>query len=109
MEPIISKFTPLMNRCLIQKILPSQLTKSGLYLTKKYIQENAKLGKVISIGKGTYNENGTFIPTSLKKGQVVYLPEFNGTKINMDDKNRHNIYELYKENDILGIVHEYKF
>ena len=109
MEPIIKSLTPLMNRCLIQKIMPPELTKSGLYLTKKYLQENAKLGKVISVGKGVYNENGVFIPTLLKPGQIVYLPDYNGTKININDKGRKNLYELYKESDILGIVKEYKF
>ena len=114
MDPIISGFTPLSNRCLIEKIIPP-LFKDGLRISSNLLKENIKLGKVVSIGNGYHTESGNFIPTTLKKGQVVFLPEYNGTKIKMEssyDENARNvrkIYEIYKETDILGTVNKYRF
>ena len=107
MKTQITNFIPLFNKCLIQRILNPQITQGGIYLTEKLMNEKSKLGKVISIGKGDYNENGKFIPTTLKPGDIVLLPEFKGTQIDFF-KNKKHLYEIYKENDILGIVKGYK-
>ena len=103
MNTQITNFVPLFNKCLIQRILNNQITKGGIFLTEK-----SKLGKVISIGKGDYNENGKFIPTSLKPGDIVLLPDYKGTQIDFYNNNKKYLYEIYKENDILGIVKNYK-
>jgi chaperonin GroES len=108
MNTQITNFVPLFNKCLIQRILNNQITKGGIYLTEKLINEKSKLGKVISIGKGDYNENGKFIPTSLKPGDIVLLPDYKGTQIDFYNNNKKYLYEIYKENDILGIVKNYK-
>ena len=106
MNSIIS-FTPLANRCLIQRIMPPALTKSGLYLSKKLIEQEARLGKVIAVGPGEMNDNGHFIKPILKTGDIVLLPEFSGTKVDMADKK--NEYQLFRDHEILGIVKSYEY
>lgn len=105
MTDIIS-FQPLANRCLIMRIIPPALTKTGIYLSQKAVERDARLGKVIAVGPGETNDNGIFIKPILKKGDIVLLPEFNGTKIDMADKK--NEYQLYRDNEILGVVKGYK-
>lgn len=102
----IVEFVPLANRCLIQKILPHVITKGGIYLTEQTVAKDARLGKIISVGKGETNDNGNFIKTIVKPGDIVLLPEFAGTKIEMADTK--NEYMLYRDSELLGIVGEYK-
>ncbi|MCQ2821726.1 MAG: co-chaperone GroES family protein [archaeon] len=105
MNDIVS-FIPLANRCLIQKVLTPEVTKGGIYLSKRLMEENSKIGKVIAVGQGEYNEKGNLIKTLVKKGDIVLLPDFPGTKINMADK-KHE-YQLYRDSELLGIIKEYK-
>ena len=60
MNDIIS-FIPLSNRCLIQKILTSPITKGGVYLSQRLIEENSRIGRVIAVGPGEINEKGIFL------------------------------------------------
>lgn len=105
MNSIIS-FTPLANRCLVRRIIPPALTKTGIYLSQKLIEREARLGKIIAVGPGEMNDNGHFIKPVVKVGDIVLLPEFSGTKIEMADKK--NEYQLFRDNEILGIVKSYK-
>lgn len=43
-------------------------------------------------------QNGDFQPVQLKAGDRVLLPEFGGTKVQLDDKE----LQLFKEQDILA-------
>jgi chaperonin GroES len=40
-------------------------------------KESSKLGKVIAVGDGIWVGSGTFIPTTLKPGDIVVLPPMN--------------------------------
>lgn len=102
----IVEFAPLASRCLIQRIMPHIVTKSGIYLTQSAVEKQARLGKVISVGKGETNDNGNFMKTSVKPGDIVLLPEFAGTKVEMADTK--NEYLLYRDSELLGIVGQYK-
>lgn len=105
MNEIVS-FMPLANRCLIQKILTPAVTKGGIYLSQKLLEDNAKIGKVIEVGPGEINDKGILIKPMVKKGDIVLLPDFPGTKINMADT-KHE-YQLYRDNELLGIINKYK-
>ena len=105
MNSSIEKFIPLFNRCLVQKILQPAVTNGGLYLTSKLL--NQKIGKVVAVSEGDYNDKGILIPSILKVGQIVLLPERKGIKIEMKDKTHE--YELYEQKDILGIIEGYKY
>ncbi|UYV61623.1 HSPE1 [Cordylochernes scorpioides] len=43
-------------------------------------------------------QKGDIVPLSLKEGDKVLLPEFGGTKVEIEDKE----YYLFKDSDILG-------
>ena len=105
MNDIVS-LIPLTNRCLIQRILTPAVTKGGIYLSQKLIDENSKIGKVVAVGKGELNEKGTLIKPLVKVGDIVLLPEFGGTKVSMADKK--NEYQLYRDSELLAIIKEYK-
>ena len=53
---------------------------------------------VVAVGPGVRNKTGDFIPCAVKEGDKVLLPEYGGSKIEIENKE----YFLFRESDILG-------
>jgi chaperonin GroES len=102
MNSRISSFMPLLNRCLIKKIVPKSVTKGGIILSEKSAEKDARFGHVIAVGPGDRDDKGNIIPTVVKIGDYVLLPEYQGSKVAMEDSE--NEYLIYKDTEILGIV-----
>jgi chaperonin GroES len=98
----IKTLKPLLNRCLIQKIMPQQITKGGIILSDKSTEKDARFGKIIAVGPGDRNDKGEMIKPTVKVGDSVLLPEYQGTRVTMEDTE--NEYYIYKDTEILGIV-----
>ena len=49
---------------------------------------------------GTYNNNGLLTPLSVKVGDLVVLPEYGGSKINLKDGD----FFVYRDTDIIGVL-----
>lgn len=98
----ISQFKPLFNRCLVKKILPATVTKGGIILSDKSAEKEARFGLIIAVGSGDRNENGDIVPLAVKVGDHVLLPEYQGTKVNMEDTESE--YMIYKDIEFLGLV-----
>ncbi len=105
MNSRIKTLRPLLNRCLIKRIVPEQKTKGGIILSEKAAEKDARFGEVIATGPGIHDEKGNVVPLSIKVGDHVLLPEYQGTKVVMEDEHE---YLIYKDTEILGVVEEYK-
>lgn len=46
-------------------------------------------------------QDGSFAPVAVKIGEKVLLPEYGGTKVELEDNAE---YQLYRESDILAKV-----
>ena len=55
-------------------------------------------GTVIAVGPGMLMENGSTSKMNVEVGDKVLLPEYGGTKVEMDGEEKF----LYREMDILG-------
>ena len=95
-----SKFNPLIDRVLIQKLKPLNKSKGGILLSEKDAPKN--YGKVIAVGPGIVHK-GKLVPMSTKVGQTVLLPEYGGSTFKLEDDNE---YIIYKDEDILGVLEE---
>ncbi|CCF73245.1 chaperonin GroES [Babesia microti strain RI] len=91
------KFIPLLDRILVRKITPEITTKSGLYLPDS-AKNPANTAKVIAVGPGKRNNNGELIPTTLSVGDVVFVPEYGGTPLKIDNEEFH----VYREDEFIG-------
>jgi chaperonin GroES len=90
---------PLSDRILVRRAAKEVQTAAGLYLpTDKTKAPNE--GTVISVGPGQLDVTGTLHPTSLVAGDNVLLPEYGGTKVELD--NSEDELLLFREADILG-------
>lgn len=96
---------PLGDRILVQRAPKETQTAAGLYLpTDKTKAPNE--GKVIAVGPGQMDVTGTLHPTTLAPGDAVLLPEYGGTKVDLDNSSSEAEGEtfLFRESDILGKI-----
>ena len=97
-----NKLKPLLNRVLIKKAEPLKKTAGGIILPENN-QEQLNFGTVIAVGPGRVNEKGELKPCTVKEGDTVLLPEYGGNKVTLN--NDQELF-LYRDEDILGTLHE---
>lgn len=93
----IRKFKPLLDRVLVERFAPEIKTKGGILIPEK-AQGKVLDATVIAVGPGRKDMDGKTVDMTVGVGDRVYLPEFGGTKIEVDNKE----YQLFREPDILG-------
>ncbi|CAO2831587.1 unnamed protein product [Amaranthus hypochondriacus] len=94
------RLLPLLNRVLVEKIVPPTKTTAGILLPESSSKLNS--GRVLAVGPGLRNEEGNHVPVSLKEGDKVLLPEYGGTPVKLGEKE----YHLYREEDLMGTLHD---
>lgn len=88
---------PLLDRVLVERFVPQTTTKGGIVLPEK-AQNKVPTGTVIATGPGRMNEKGELVPTMVQTGDKVLLPEYGGTKVEIEDKE----YYIFRDSEILG-------
>jgi len=100
MASAFKKFLPTLNRVLVKKFEQEARTASGIILQEA--ADKNVIGEVIEIGPGNLNEQGARIPVYVKKGDMVLLPDYGGSKVKIQGVE----YFIYRDSDILGILHK---
>ncbi|KAI7998886.1 hypothetical protein LOK49_LG10G02590 [Camellia lanceoleosa] len=100
LSQMAKRLIPSLNRVLVEKIIPPSKTNAGILLPEKTSKLNS--GKVVAVGPGIHDRDGKLIPVSVKEGETVLLPEYGGTEIKLGEKE----YHLYRDDDILGTLHD---
>ncbi|XP_075256044.1 10 kDa heat shock protein, mitochondrial-like [Convolutriloba macropyga] len=93
----LKKFRPLFDRVLIERVAAETKSKGGIILPEKSIGKVLE-GKVVACGPGKRDDKGGVIPLSVKLGDHVLLPEFGGTKVELEEKE----YHLFRDTEILA-------
>ena len=65
-------------------------------------KEKLLQAKVIAVGPGFINNDGKVIPTSVKAGEQVLIPEFGGQNIKINNEE----YLLFRDAEILAKIAE---
>ncbi|KAL0963964.1 hypothetical protein UPYG_G00315850 [Umbra pygmaea] len=91
------KFLPMFDRVLVERLAAETMSKGGIMLPEK-AQGKVLQATVVAVGPGATNQKGNLIPVSVKVGEKVLLPEYGGTKVNLEEKE----YFLFRDADILG-------
>lgn len=98
MTSAFKRLLPTLNRVLIKKIEQEARTASGIILQEA--ADKNVVGEVFETGPGNLDEHGKHIPVLVKKGDMVLLPEYGGSKVKL-----HGVeYYVYRDSDILGIL-----
>ena len=93
------KVRPLHDRIIVKRLEEEERTKGGIIIPDT-AKEKPIEGKVVAVGDGRINENGTKIPLDVKKGDRVLFAKYGGTEIKIDGEE----HLMMKEDDILAII-----
>ena len=94
-----SKFTPLHDRILVQRLEESETMRGGIIIPDS-AKEKPSQGKVISVGKGKSNDEGKVFPLDVKSGDTVLFGKYSGTEIKLDGDD----YLIMREDEVLGVL-----
>ncbi len=90
---------PLEDRVIVKTVESEDVTASGIVLPDT-AQEKPQRGKVIAVGEGRVNEDGSRSPIDVKKGDEVIYSKYGGTEIKIDGEE----LLIMKASDILAKV-----
>ena len=93
------KIRPLQDRILVKRLDEEEKTKGGIIIPDT-AKEKPQEGKVIAVGGGKVNEDGTVQPLDVKKGDRVLFSKYAGTEVNLDGEE----HLIIREDDVLGIL-----
>lgn len=95
------KLQPLGNRVLVSRLEPEQKLKGGIVLpdSAKKKQEHAK---VIAIGNGKKDKNGTLIPIPVKVNDVILMEKYSGQEVTINSEE----FVIIKADDIIAIIEQ---
>lgn len=96
----MKRVLPLLDRVLVEKIQAPARTSGGILLPET-AAKSLNTGVVSAVGAGAPTRDGTIIPIPVKVGDTVVLPEFGGTKLDLEDGKEHY---LFRAEDILAVV-----
>ena len=93
------KLRPVSDFVVVEPAEADEKTAKGIYLPQN-AKEKPTRGKVLAVGPGKVNDNGTLIPMSVKSGDVVLYERYAGMEIKIDDKERIIVHD----NQIVAII-----
>jgi len=94
------EFKPLSNHVFIEALEEEKTTKSGIVLPDTAEREKPIKGKVLAVGPGKIQENGTVRAMSVKIGDQVLFKKYGPDEIEIDGKK----YLVGDEDDILAVI-----
>ena len=91
---------PIGDRVVVKRQEADSTTASGIVLPNNPDQPTT--GKVIYVGDGSRNKDGTTNPMQVQKGDTVVFNKFAGTEIKIKDEE----LLVMREDDVIGIIQE---
>lgn len=92
-------FKPLYDRIAVEPTSQEEKTAGGIYIPDT-AKEKPMQGKVLCVGEGYRNENGTISALKVKVGDIVLYGKWAGTEVKVGEQN----LVVMKESDIFGII-----
>jgi chaperonin GroES len=93
------KIRPLHDRILVKRVDEETKTKGGIIIPDT-AKEKPQEGKVVAVGAGKVNEDGTTRPMDVKSGDRILFSKYAGTDVKVDGED----LIIIREDDVLGIL-----
>ena len=93
------KVKPLYDRVLVKRIEEKEQRKGGIIIPDT-AKEKPMEGKVIAVGSGRVEKDGSRSKLEVKVGDRVLFGKYAGQEIKIDDKE----HVILKEDEVLGII-----
>eukprot|EP00088_Acartia_fossae_P049565 TRINITY_DN546_c0_g2_i1.p1 TRINITY_DN546_c0_g2~~TRINITY_DN546_c0_g2_i1.p1 ORF type:complete len:105 (+),score=42.83 TRINITY_DN546_c0_g2_i1:60-374(+) len=94
---VAKRIIPLFDRVLVQRVAAETKSKGGILIPEK-AQAKTLEATVMAVGPGMRNEAGAHIPMAVQVGDKVLLPEFGGSKLEMEGAE----FQIFREADIVA-------
>lgn len=94
-----TQLAPLDDRVVIQPNKAEEKTASGIFLPEG-AKEKPVMGKILAVGPGKLNDDGSRNKPSVKKGDTVVYGKYTGTEIELDGET----VVIAREGELLGVV-----
>ena len=91
--------TPLGDRVLVKSVEEDEQVKGGIIIPDS-AKEKPQQAEIIALGTGSKDDDGKSVPFQVKVGDVGLVSKYGGTEVKIDDV----VYQLLREDDILGIL-----
>ena len=93
-------FKPLGARIVVERIEEQEERTAGGIIIPDTVKEKPTQGKVVAVGPGHRQDDGTIVPLEVKVGDRILFTKWGGNDVKIVDTE----YVIMKEDDILGIV-----
>ena len=93
------KVKPLYDRVLVRRIEEKEQRRGGIIIPDS-AKEKPMEGKVVAVGRGRLNKDGSRDPLEVKAGDRVLFGKYAGQEIKINDKE----HVIIKEDEVLGII-----
>jgi chaperonin GroES len=90
---------PLHDRLIVERLEEDNTTKGGIIIPDA-AKEKQQRGKVIAVGKGKIQEDGSIRPLEVKAGDVVLFGKYSGTEVKIENEDR----LIIREDDVLAVI-----
>ncbi|MCP4914167.1 MAG: co-chaperone GroES [Oligoflexia bacterium] len=90
---------PLHDRVLVERVEEETKTAGGIIIPDNN-KEKPQQGKVIAVGKGYRNQDGSRSELEVKSGDTVLFGKYTGTEVKVEGKE----FLIMKEEEILGVL-----
>lgn len=93
------RIEPLGDKLIVSRINAEETTAGGIVLPDS-AQDRPNEGRVLSVGPGRLNQDGTRIPLQVSEGDRIIFSSYGGTEVSFDDQD----YLILSESDVLAVI-----
>ena len=90
---------PLHDRIIVQRLEEGEQKIGGIIIPDS-AKEKPQQGKVLAVGSGRTNDEGTRIPLDVRPGNVILFGKYSGQEIKLDGEE----YLIMKEDEVFGVI-----
>ncbi|TNE95466.1 MAG: co-chaperone GroES [Deltaproteobacteria bacterium] len=90
---------PLQDRVLVERLDEETKTAGGIIIPDNNKEKPAQ-GKVVAVGSGYRNSDGTLVALEVKEGDTVIFGKYSGTEVKVEGHE----YLVMKEDEILAVL-----
>jgi len=94
-----TKIRPLDDRVLVKPSEAEERTSSGIFLPEG-AKEKPMTGKIVAVGPGKLNDDGTRTAVTVRKGDTVVYGKYGGTEVELNGEE----HMLVRESELLGVI-----
>lgn len=91
---------PLHDRILVERLDEAEQQSSGGIIIPDSAKEKPQQGKVVAVGNGKKQDDGTVVALDVKVGDTILFGKYSGSEVNVED----NEYLIMREDEALAII-----